>query len=189
MENNNQRYSRIAITLHWAMALAFLLMIGSGLAFDNIEMDKSFKFSLYQWHKSLGLTVLVLAVIRLLWRAIHRPPALPSVLSKFDNLAAHAGHWALYALMFGVPLSGWYMVSSSSYGLPTIYFGWFEWPHLPVGEYKKVINDISREAHEILAFAFMGMIGIHIAAALKHEWFDKVPLLHRMGLKCPKRNK
>lgn len=182
---NNQpkdRYTCVAIALHWAMAIAFLLMLGSGLAFDNIPMEKSFKFSMYQWHKSLGLILLTLFFVRIGWRLFHKPPMLPSSITRLDRLGAKWGHIGLYAMMFLIPLSGWMMVSSSPYGLPTFIFGWFEWPHIPFVAGNALVNDGAKETHEILAFAFMGLIAAHIAGTIKHIIKDKVNLLPRMGI-------
>ena len=79
-----------------------------------------------------------------------------------------------------IPLSGWTIVSSSSYGLPTIVFGLFEWPHIPDIAGNQSIEDIAKEVHEILAYTFMAMIAMHIGAVIKHGLKDKINLLPRM---------
>ena len=178
---NRDKYDAVAVTLHWVMAIAFFLMLGSGLSMEYLEIDKSFKFQMIQWHKSLGLLLLAAAVMRLIWRMISRPPMLPAVFKKMDKILAKAGHWALYAVMIAMPLSGWFMVSSSPYGLPTIIFGWFEWPHLPYVTGDKQINGLSREAHSILAWSFIVLIALHVAAVIKHMLFDRYNLLPRMS--------
>lgn len=179
MQDNTQ-YTRIAASLHWLMAIAFILMIGSGLAFDRIEMPQSLKFNMYQWHKSLGIILLCLFFIRIAWRFFHKPPALPSGLKKLDLIAAKFGHIGLYALMFLIPFSGWLMVSSSPYGLPTIIFGLFEWPHFPIIGDKTVMNTISKNAHEYMGYGFIVLIGAHIAGTFKHLILEKINLLPRM---------
>lgn len=179
------RYTNIAIALHWAMALAFFLMIGSGLSFDWIT-DKALKFQLYQWHKSLGLILLALFFMRVIWRLTHYPPALPDGISRLDLIGAKLGHLALYAFMLLIPLSGWIMVSSSPYGLPTFIFGLFEWPHIPGMAANESINHLAKDAHEIMAYLFAGTIILHIAAVIKHAIHDKINLLPRMGIKCTK---
>lgn len=177
------RYTRVAIILHWVMAIAFALMLVSGLAFDNIPMSQSLKFNMYQWHKSLGVLLLMTFFLRLGWRLWHKPPTYPLVMKKLDKIAAKLGHWGLYALMIVMPLSGWAMVSSSNYGLPTFVFGWFEWPHIPSIQGNQMINGLAKESHEILAWVFMAMIGIHIGAVIKHYMLDKINLLPRMGIR------
>lgn len=184
MPNNiNNHYDAVAITLHWVMAISFLLMLGSGLAFDNVPMEQSFKFSLYQWHKSLGVLLMIAFVLRIGWRFFHKPPTLPQSFKKLDVIGAKVGHWALYALMIAMPITGWAMVSSSPYGLPTIVFGWFEWPHIPNLSGNEFINWLAKESHEILAWIFLITIAVHILAVIKHYKYDGINLLKKMWFK------
>ncbi len=183
MPTNPSRYNIVAIILHWVMAIAFLLMLGSGLAFDNIEMSQSLKFNMYQWHKSLGVLLLITFFIRVGWRLFHKPPSLPQSYKKLDIIGAKLGHIGLYALMIAMPLTGWLMVSSSPYGLPTIVFGWFEWPHIDFVQGSEVINKLSKNMHEILSWIFIAMIAVHVAAVIKHIKMDKINLLKRMWFK------
>jgi cytochrome b561 len=175
------RYNAIAIILHWVMAISFILMLGSGLVMTEDDLlDKSMQFTLYQWHKSLGVLLLIAFFLRLTIRLIFKPPVLPHQFIKWERVAAHAGHWGLYALMIAIPLAGWVMVSSSVYGLPTIVFGMFEWPHIPDIAGNQSIEDLAKEIHEILAYALMAMIAMHIGAVVKHSIKDKINLLTRM---------
>jgi cytochrome b561 len=175
-----QRYTAVAVILHWVMAAAFLLMLASGLCMTYLEIDKALKFNLYQWHKSLGVLLLAAFALRLGWRLSHKPPALPAFMPPLEALAAKAGHIALYACMIAVPLSGWVMVSSSVYGLPTIVFGWFEWPHIPRIAANESVNAAAKNAHWLLAWFFGLCIAGHIAAVVKHAAIDKHNLLPRM---------
>jgi len=177
------KYDRVAVTLHWVMALAFFAMLGSGLSFDNIPMSQSFKFNMYQWHKSLGVILLIAFFIRIGWRLFHYPPKLPDKLSKLDKIGSKFGHWALYGAMIIMPLSGWAMVSSSSYGLPTIVFEWFTWPHIPDIAGNKMINGLAKDTHEIVAWIFIALIIVHVGAVIKHAKFDHINLLKRMSFK------
>lgn len=175
----------MAIALHWVIALAIVLQLASGLWMTDAIHDtanKPLAFKTYQWHKSLGLIVLVLSVIRLLWRFTHPAPALPDGMKSWQRMAAHASHALFYITMIGIPLLGWVMVSSSKFGLPTFIFGLFEWPHLPLQHLpnKQSISELSREAHELAAFAMMGLIALHIAAALQHHFMLRDGLLARM---------
>jgi cytochrome b561 len=174
-----QRYTSVAIVLHWIMALSFLLMLGSGLIMTDLE-DRALQFQMYQWHKSLGVLLLLAFFARIGWRLFHRPPALPGDMKPLEKKAARAGHYGLYALMILIPLSGWIMVSASIYGLPTIVFGLFEWPHVPGISSSETISETFEEVHEILAYLFMAMIAVHIAAVAKHYLVDKENLLNRM---------
>jgi cytochrome b561 len=177
------RYSIAAIILHWVMAVAFIAMLLSGLAFTNLNvLPQGLKFSLIQWHKSVGVLLLITVFLRLALRVFIRPPAYPDQLSDFDKIAAKAGHWALYAAMIIMPVSGWIMVSSSSYGLPTIVFEAFEWPHIPGLSGNQEIRGLSGNIHEYVSYAFIAMIIIHIAAVIKHYMMDRINLLPRMGI-------
>mgnify|MGYP000426720590 CR=1 FL=1 len=181
MPANHKRYDAVAIILHWVMAIAFFLMLCSGFALAFIDsIPRSFAFSMIQWHKSLGLILLTAFFVRIGWRLFHKPPPLPTSFKKLDKRAAKLGHWALYIFMLAMPISGWIMVSSSVYGLPTFIFGWFEWPHIPGIAGNSAINDLSRDAHEIMAWIFLVLIAIHIGAVLKHYVIDRENLLYRM---------
>ena len=177
------RYNTVAILLHWVMAIAFLLMLASGLSFDNIAMDQSFKFQLYQWHKSLGVLLLIAFFIRIGWRLFLKPPSLPKSFKKLDIIGAQLGHIALYILMIAMPLTGWAMVSSSPYGLPTIVFGWFEWPHISGLSGDNFINGWAKYMHWIIGYIFLAVIAIHILAVIKHYKMDNEDLLKRMWFK------
>jgi cytochrome b561 len=175
------RYNSLAIILHWVMAICFILMLGSGLVMtEDGLLEKSMQFTLYQWHKSLGVLLLIAFFLRIAVRLISKPPTLPVNFLKWERMAAHAGHWGLYALMLSIPLAGWAIVSSSSYGLPTIVFGLFEWPHIPNIAGNHDIEEIAEEVHEILAYALMVMIALHVGAVIKHFVKDKINLLPRM---------
>ncbi len=181
-----QRYTVVAIVLHWLIAVAVLAMFGSGLwMVDAIDVKetRADAFTVYQWHKSLGLTILVLMGLRVIWRLTHRPPELPAGMKPFEKLAAHGTHVAFYVLLVAAPLLGWAMVSASVYGLPTIWFGLFEWPHLPVLselENKKPVEDAMRLAHGWVAWVLIGLVVLHLAAVVKHSVVDRDGLLKRM---------
>ena len=175
-----KRYHSVAIILHWIMAIAFLLMLGSGLVMTSLELSKSLKFSMYQWHKSLGVVLLLTFFVRIAWRLFHKPPALPARIKGLEAFAAKAGHWALYACMLIMPLSGWVIVSASVYGLPTIVFGWFEWPHIPDLTGNMIIKEGAEEVHEIMAWIFIALIAGHVAAVIKHAVIDKENIAARM---------
>lgn len=178
--HHSTRYSSVAIILHWVMAVAFILMLSSGLTMEYLEISKELKFNLYQWHKSLGVLLLAAFVLRVIWRVMHKPPFLPLSMPRAERLAAKAGHFLLYFCMLVVPLAGWTMVSASVYGLPTIVFGWFEWPHIPNIAGNEAIGGFAKTIHKYLAWAFGVLILGHIAAVLKHAVIDNENLLTRM---------
>ncbi|TAH10932.1 MAG: cytochrome b [Curvibacter sp.] len=173
------RYSLTAIVLHWVLGLAILGMFGVGLYMTDLPFSPT-RLKLYNWHKWAGITLLALAVVRLLWRVTHRPPALPSAIADampaWQRWAHHGTHHALYALFFVVPLIGW--AYSSAAGFPIVVFGVLPLPDfVPVD---KALAELIKPFHEISAFALVGLAGLHIAAAFKHQWIDKDGLIGRM---------
>ncbi|VAW08545.1 hypothetical protein MNBD_ALPHA05-755, partial [hydrothermal vent metagenome] len=100
-----KRYSSVAVALHWAIAVLILTQIASGLYMAGLPNSSSVKFDLYQLHKSFGLSILGLTLIRLGWRLAHKPPALPSFMPGWQKLIARLTHWAFYALMLITPLA------------------------------------------------------------------------------------
>ena len=138
MNPNEQRYTSVAIVLHWAIAAPILsnLMVGWWMknAIDE-NATQARAIAAFQLHKSIGLTVLLLTALRLLWRFTHKPPPLPAGMASWERFSAKAAHWAFYILMVVVPLSGWTYVSSQwadgkPLNVPTLWFGLFHVPHL-----------------------------------------------------------
>jgi len=181
------RFTLVAILLHWAVAASVLGLLASGLWMARAIRDPAQQaqaFEVYQLHKAFGLLVLVLTLLRLVWRLTHPPPPLPAGTPHWQRAASHAVHLALYGLTIVVPLLGWLTVSASPLGFPTVPFGLFEWPHLPVawlGTDPEALEDWSKLGHRTLAYVAAGAIALHIGAALKHQFVDRDGLVGRMG--------
>lgn len=155
--------------LHALMALIIIGLLGLGIYMaDFMPEDAANKFQIYSLHKSFGVMALILVVIRLVNRFINTPPALPEGLPKIEKIAAEAVHYLLYILMFAIPLSGYLM--SNAYGFPVHFFS-IEMPMLISAQPEN--GKIFAEAHEILAYSLIAVLGLHIAGALKHRFFDK----------------
>lgn len=169
------RYTRTAITLHWAIALLIFAGFPLGVYMQDLPLSPD-KLRLYSYHKWIGVSVLLLAAIRVSWRATHRPPPLPASMPSWERLAAQSVHFLLYALLFAIPLSGWLM--SSAKGVQTVYFGVLPLPDL-VGKDKE-LGDMLKEVHETLNFALLGLVLAHVAAALKHHFVERDDILARM---------
>ncbi|MEM1306217.1 MAG: cytochrome b [Pseudomonadota bacterium] len=188
------RYTTVAIALHWMIALAIIAMLATGLwMVDAIKepSTQALAFQTYQFHKSLGLAILVLSLLRLGWRLFNKPPPLPGHMSSFQRTASNATHVLFYVLMIGMPLTGWAMVSASPLGLPTIVFGWFEWPHIAFLEAatdKAAVAERFKLAHMYAGYLMLALAALHIAAALKHQFIDKDNLLARMAPIGPRRS-
>jgi len=133
-------------------------------------------FALFQLHKSVGISILLLTLARLAWRLTHRPP--PAVEGGFQGFLAKAVHTLLYAFMIVAPLTGWIVVSTSRIEVPTYLFGVVPWPHLPVS---RALHEVAEEAHELLAWAGIALFLLHVAGALRHQWLLKDGLLRRMA--------
>jgi cytochrome b561 len=172
-------YSRTAIILHWLIALLIIGQLAGGLFMENLP-PTSFKFELYQWHKSFGIMILLLSFARLGWRFTRKPPALPDGMKAWEKLAARGTHIGFYVLMIGVPLSGWAMVSASVYDIDTVLFKLIPWPHIPGIPQEAGLEDTLKFAHEILAKAVIVLLLLHVGAALKHHLVKKDDVLTRM---------
>jgi len=185
LKNNSLRYGAVAMAFHWLIAAAVLFNIWFGGYVHDMAKDDPDRFALVQIHKSIGLTILVLAFARLIWRLVDPPPPLPANMPKWERIAAKASHYLLYGLILAIPLTGWAVVSSSPLGLPTMWFGLFEWPHLPFlvdlpRADKAVIRPQIFEVHSILATVLLYVFVVHVFAALKHQFWDHDAVLKRM---------
>lgn len=167
------RYTSIARTLHWIMAVLIIVNLILGIGHDALPKD----WAVMPVHKSIGLTVLALTLARLGWRLGHRPPPLPVAMPGWEKAAAHATHVAFYAFMILVPLTGWIMTSAGT--RPLNWFFLFDVPKFAVTK-EDVLVGISGEGHELMGFAWAALIIVHIAAALRHHLVLKDNVLRRM---------
>lgn len=182
--NEEARYNSVAVALHWAIAVLILGQIAGGLYMDDLPNTSPWKFHLFQIHKSVGLTILTLTVLRLGWRLTHKVPPLPATTPGWQKIAARATHWVFYALLILTPLAGWAMVSVSPKDFPTIWFGLVEIPHLPFFEGvqdRGAAEETLKERHEFLAFTILFLLLLHVGAALKHELVDRDGVLRSMA--------
>ncbi len=178
------RYTYGAIILHWVIAVLIIALLVVGLIMGDLPNGPQ-KYKVYALHKATGITVLLLSFVRLGWRLMHSPPPLPETMPGWEKLASRLSHWGFYVLMLGLPLSGWAM--SSAGGYPISFFGLFQWPLLPgFGELsetmRKTLGGFFGQTHEILAFTTIGLLALHILAALKHGFFNKDEVVYRMTL-------
>ena len=177
------RYSKVAIGFHWTLALLIIGQIVGGIIMHRLD-PTSFKFSLYQWHKSFGILILAVSVLRLVWRLLHKPPALSAstraAMKPFEVLAAKITHIVFYVMMIGIPLSGWAMVSSSPTQIKTVLFKVLAWPDLPGLTRSEVAEDIFKQLHEYMAMATVALIVLHVGAALKHHFINKDDVLSKI---------
>ena len=174
-------YTAVAKTLHWLIAALIFVMFP--LAWTMGDFSGIQKFKLYNLHKSIGISILALIALRLLWRSFHTPPALPASVPRRERVVAHLWHFALYAALFLMPLSGWAMISASD--KPSVLFGWTAFPlihwlsELPA-EQKKEYAHFFKGVHEFTANVLLLLIVIHVAAALRHAFVLRDGIMSRM---------
>jgi len=179
------RYTAVAILLHWLIAVGILALIVIGLMMTQFsaQLPQMEVFKLYQLHKSIGITVLLLAVLRLLWRFTHRPPPLPGEVPAAEKGAAHGLHWLLYLFMIGMPLTGWAVVSSSPFNLPTVLYNLVPWPDLPILPTlanKAAVSHALAWVHAYGSWILIALLAVHIGAGLRHHFIKRDAILGRM---------
>src|SRR5262245_29564641 len=190
-----QRYTAVAVVLHWAIAAAIVIMIPLGLWMHEAAEHGAVGdgiFRAYQLHKSIGLTILVLSLIRLGWRLANPPPPLPEQMPAWERFVAKATHWLFYFLIIAIPFSGWIYVSAGwsvhenqPLLVTTHWFGLFTVPHLfglphASNEVRASVAGTTMVAHFWMAMSVIALATLHVAAALKHHFFDRDAVLAHM---------
>ena len=194
------QYTKTAIVLHWLIGIGILAMFGLGWFMADIPKDQPkamsfdlFDLGIYTWnmatevtprtfyfnlHKSVGITLLALIVLRLFWRITHRPPALLDTLTATEKKIATGGHHLLYLLMFALPITGLVMAINSKFEYGVKWFGM----SLMNGLDNKAIRESFVDVHEVVGIIMLVVIGIHVLGALKHKFIDKDGTMSRMSL-------
>jgi len=170
------RYSRVAIWLHWIIAL--LIVVNLLLGFFHEDFDKPVRAAMMAVHKASGLTILVLSLARLGWRLGHRPPPFDPVMKAWEVGIARLVHWLFYLLLVAMPLTGWMIVSTR--GRATSWFGLFDVAALPVAQGDD-IHEFFEEVHELLAYGVLVLLALHVAGAIKHHLDGHRHLVGRMA--------
>lgn len=174
LSNTNIRYGWIAMIFHWGMALLIIGMLGVGLYMAELPLGM-LKFTLYKWHKQCGMIVLILAAFRLGWRWASVIPRLPTHMTKWQQLAAHGAHYALYFFMFANPLTGWML--SSAAGISVSFFGVVLPDFIMPNE---GMHRLLSTVHAGLAYGLIVTLCAHMGAAFYHHFFYKDDILRRM---------
>ena len=169
-------YAKPAIAMHWIVALLIFAAFGLGLYMTDIPGFTPTKLKLFSYHKWIGITVLIFAVLRVLWRLTHPAPAPVPGMPKWQRAAAEAAHVGLYLLILAVPLTG-YLLSVAA-GVKVVYLGLWELP-MPFDK-SDALKDIFGMAHEWLNWTMAAIVVVHILAALKHHVVDRDGTLRRM---------
>ncbi len=179
------RYTRLAMVFHWLVALGIAANFLIVWTVDSLP--KSAERPLIDLHKSIGLTVLGLAIMRVLWRYANPPPPMPADYKRWERLLAHAAHYSLYALIFLMPLTGWIHDSAwkGAAGNPLKLYGVIPWFRLGFitdqdPATKEKIHDTFAQIHGALGWVLLALIALHVAGALKHQFVDRKAELQRM---------
>jgi cytochrome b561 len=185
--NGQARYTNVAITLHWAIALLILCNLPLGFVMEGYPQP--LRRTLVGLHATFGLSVIVLSVIRVAWRLTHRPPPLSASMTWVERTLAHTVHCLLYGLMFFMPLMGWSILSANQprpgpwvvlFGtIPFPKFGFMERWELP---FQKVMHDNFVGLHSLGALVMIALLLLHVLGALKHQFIDREKELARMGI-------
>ncbi len=176
LRNDNRRWGGVTKLLHWTIALLVIGLLGVGLFMIDMPLSPD-KVRIYALHKSVGVTVLALMLLRITWRSSERQrPALPFGMPAWERMAAHASHALLYVALLVMPLSGWLFNSAANF--PLQWFGWFSLPSLAAPD--PALKALARSVHHWTAYALIGLVSLHVLAALKHHWFDRDETLRRM---------
>lgn len=169
------RYGAPAQLFHWLIAALIVTQFVLARMADGLPLG-AHKLALLARHKSFGMTVLMLAALRLLWRLTHPAPPLPPAMSRPERIAARGTHVAFYVLLFAMPLTGWMMSSAKSYSVS--WFGLFTWPNL-IGKNEEAFRFL-RDTHDLLSDVLFAIALLHILAALKHHFWNKDDVLLRI---------
>jgi cytochrome b561 len=179
------RYTMPAIVLHWLIALGIIMNVSIMWVLD--ALPKAAERPMVNLHKSIGLTVLGLAILRVLWRVTHAPPPLPEGTQRWERRAAHAVHLLLYVLIFALPLTGWIHDSAWKEGAthPVTLYGIIPW--FRIGAIKTLDPATKEQVHSLFGlihtscgYVLYAMLAAHLAGALKHQFLDNRPSLRRM---------
>jgi cytochrome b561/polyisoprenoid-binding protein YceI len=179
------RYTTVAVAFHWGIAAAIVIQILLGLRMGSGHSATT--YALFQLHKSVGITILILSLGRLTWRLANPPPPAPVGQPRWERIASHVVHWGFYVAMIGLPLTGWLIVSSSRTDIPTILYGLIPWPHLPgVAELpatsKHVVNLAASTSHELLVKLIYALLALHLGAVAKHQLLDRDEVFGHMAV-------
>lgn len=173
--NTATTYGAVAQALHWLVAAGIAAQFVWAWRIDEADSIRT-QFALVNQHKSIGMTVLALVIVRLLWRAFNRPPPFPPGMSAWEKFAAVTTHWLLYVLILAMPVTGWIYTSAAGFGPE--FFGLVEIPAL-VGQ-SEGLEKLFGEVHEWLAICIAVLVSVHVLAALRHQFWLKDGLLGRM---------
>ena len=182
--NTASRYGYVATVLHWVIVAGIIAQYFlAEAAEDRAAGTPAGALSAASLHNSIGITILALAILRVLWRVAELPPALPETMKSYERVLARTTHIAFYVLLFALPITGWALATVDQQ--PISFFGLFDLPQLRIGAQLPIdggtlAEDQLEEVHEVLFNVLLGLAALHIAAALKHHFYDRDNVLRSM---------
>jgi cytochrome b561 len=183
IKNTRTSYGSVSQCFHWLIAVGIITMLALGFIASNTE-QKKWAGQLFWVHKSLGLTLLTLMLMRLLWRLYNTAPDYGPHIKRWQVMAAKSLHWGFYVVLFAMFTSGWITTSTGKHGVS--FWGWFD-ATLPMTR-SKATHHLSGDWHTALAWVIIGLIVVHVLAACKHHFVDRDDVLKRMLPSCPRKN-
>lgn len=174
LTNTATRYGLVPQLLHWIVVILVVVQYVLAETAEGLPLGME-KLATLSQHKSVGITILLVALVRIAWRLLDRPPP-PPPMPAWQRTASTLVHWGLYALLLALPLSGWMMSSAANY--PVSWFGLAQLPDLVMPS--EDLKELLEEVHEGLFVALLSLAGLHVLAALKHQFVDRDALMWRM---------
>ncbi len=182
LKNTKEQWGSVSKTLHWVIVVLFLAMAWIGLTMGDMRNGPD-KVATYALHKSIGITILVLMLLRLAWRLYAGAPDPVPGTPRWQERIATLTHWALYALLIAMPISGWVMNSAA--GFPLQWFGLFNLPAIAGKDHN--LHELAEGVHEQLFWILVVVATLHAAAAFYHHLFQRDATLTRMLPRGPHR--
>lgn len=175
LRSSSVRWGAVARFFHWVVALLIVAQVSIGLYMIGLPLSMA-KLKVFLLHKSLGVSILAVVLLRLIWRAFDRHPQMPSGMALWQWRAARTTHVALYLLLLVMPLSGWVYNSASGFPLP-----WFGVLQLPaIAPVSRPLADVALLVHRAAFLTLVGILALHVGAALDHHWRHDDDVLRRM---------
>ncbi|MEO6066245.1 MAG: cytochrome b [Lysobacterales bacterium] len=179
LQTHSSCYTSTAIALHWVLAVLILAQLAVGWLFHDWLAGDARALA-FEWHKTLGVTILLLSLARLTWRLLHRPPPYPATMPAWERAAAWINHWLLYVVMIGLPLTGYAAVSTGRRALEAGYMTILGGVPLPLLPLPQGAHHRFEEAHEFLVWSTIALLALHLGAVLKHLLIDRDEVPGRM---------